>query len=609
MCGIVGYIGKNQALPFLLSGLEKLEYRGYDSSGVAFCNESKIKVIKKQGRLQVIKDIIDKNPEISSHIGIGHTRWATHGRPSDVNAHPHISKSGKIAVVHNGIIENYIKLATELKRQGYEFKSETDTEVFAQFLDSLYNGNMFETILKAVNKLEGAFAFGVICSDEPNTLYAVKKDSPLIVGLGEHENYIASDIPAILSKTKTICRVPEKTISVLKQDSFKLYDFSGNELPVETSEVNWDVKSASKNGFEHFMIKEIMEQPKVIDDTVLPRISSNKVKLDNIDLPAEYLNSVNKIMIVACGSAYHVGCAAKYFMEQLTKKPVETDLASEFRYRSPLVDEHTLVIVVSQSGETADSLAALREAKKRGAKVLAIVNVVGSAIAHEADYVVYTWAGPEIAVATTKAYTAQLAAMYLVSLYIAQQLDKITENELKKYINSIKLIPEKIQAILDNQHVIESIAEKYYKYEKIFFIGRTLDYAVCMEGSLKLKEISYIHSEAYASGELKHGTISLIDDNTLVVVLTTQENLFDKSISNIREVKSRGAKILSISTQTHADKINQISDNAIYIPECDDILSPLLSVIPMQMLSYHIAKLRGCDIDKPRNLAKSVTVE
>ncbi|MBR0423876.1 MAG: glutamine--fructose-6-phosphate transaminase (isomerizing) [Clostridia bacterium] len=610
MCGIVGYIGKSEkAIPFLLQGLEKLEYRGYDSSGIAILNQNEIKIIKKQGRLKVIKDILDGKKELHSHLVIGHKRWATHGNHSDVNAHPHLSKSGKISVVHNGIIENYINLKKDLTKKGYEFKSDTDTEVVAQLLDSLYNGDMFETIKKATQLLEGSFALGIICADYPDTLFAAKKDSPLIIGLGENENYIASDIPAVLSKTRKICRLKEKQIAVLKNSDINIFDFNGNKAKMEISEINWNVNAAEKNNYDHFMIKEIMEQPEVLNATISPRLKDYKIKLDNLNFNEEYLKNLNKISIVACGSAYHVGCVAKYFMEELIKKPVEVELASEFRYRSPIVDKNTLVIIISQSGETADSLAALREAKKLGARVLSVVNVVGSSIANESDDVLYTWAGPEIAVATTKAYSTQLSLMYLIALYISKTLGKITDDNYKDIIKNIESIPEKITAILKKSSSIEEIAKKYYQTEKIFFIGRTLDYAVCMEASLKLKEISYIHSEAYAAGELKHGTISLIDDKTLVIALATQDELFDKTISNIREVKSRGATILLVTTEDKMDKISEIADDVIYVPKISNILSPSLSVVPMQLLSYYVAKFRGCDIDKPRNLAKSVTVE
>lgn len=610
MCGIVGYIGKNEAVPFLLQGLEKLEYRGYDSSGIAVYADKKIKVAKKQGRLKILEDLLESEPKISSHLGIGHTRWATHGNPSDANAHPHLSFSGKIALIHNGIIENYMELKKKLISEGFDgFVSDTDTEVAVQLLDYFYKGDMFEAVKKLVNTIEGSFSLGIICADYPDTLFAAKKDSPLIVGVGEGENYIASDIPAVLSKTKNICRLKEKQIAVIKADNFELFDFDGNPVQKEITVVNWNVTAAEKNNYEHFMMKEIMEQPEVIKATVSPRIKGSEIHLDDVDFSEEYLKNLNKISIVACGSAYHVGCVAKYFIENLLKKPVEVDVASEFRYRSPIVNENTLTIVISQSGETADTLAALREAKSRGSRVLSIVNVVGSSIANESDDVLYTWAGPEIAVATTKAYSTQLSLLYLVALYMAKKLNTISENSYKTVLENIEKLPSQISSVLELQNKIENIAKKYYNTEKVFFIGRNLDYAVCMEGSLKLKEISYIHSEAYAAGELKHGTISLIDNDTLVVALATQDKLFDKTVSNIREVKSRGAKILSITSENNAEKISQISDDVIYVPNSCEMTAPSLAVVPLQLLSYHVAKLRGCDIDKPRNLAKSVTVE
>lgn len=609
MCGIVGYVGKNDAIPFLLRGLEKLEYRGYDSSGIAVYTDNKIKITKKQGRLKVLEDKIASEPKYSSHLGIGHTRWATHGNPSDINAHPQASSSGKIALVHNGIIENYMDLKDNLLKKGVKFVSDTDTEVIAQLLEDIYDGDMFSTLKKAVNIMQGSFSLGIICSDCPDTIFAAKKDSPLIVGIGEGENYIASDIPAVLSKTRKICRLKEKQIAVVKENQVDIFNFDGTPVEKVITEVNWSVGAAEKNNYEHFMMKEIMEQPEVIKATISPRLKSLEIQLDNIDLSEEYLSKLNKIFIVACGSAYHVGCIAKYFMEKMLRKPVEIDVASEFRYRSPIVDENTLTIVISQSGETADTLAALREAKSKSSGTLSIVNVVGSSIANESDDVLYTWAGPEIAVATTKAYSTQLSLMYLISLYMAKKLNTISDEEYKDTLENIEKLPEQISAILEEKDLIENISKKYYKTEKIFFIGRNLDYAVCMEGSLKLKEISYIHSEAYAAGELKHGTISLIDDDTLVIAVAAQDKLFDKTVSNIREVKSRGAKILAVTTKDKSEKISQVADDVIYIPNSCSTTLPSLSIIPLQLLSYHMAKLRGCSIDKPRNLAKSVTVE
>lgn len=609
MCGIVGYIGKKNAVPFLLQGLEKLEYRGYDSSGIAINKNNKIDIIKKQGRLKAIKDIIETKDNFSSNLGIGHTRWATHGSPSDANSHPHISSCGKISIVHNGIIENYIEIKESLIKKGFSFASDTDTEVIVQLISSLYEGDIFSAVKKTVKILEGSFALGIVCADNPDILIAVNKESPLIIGVGENENYIASDIPAVLSETRLICRMPEKQIAIITADDFILYDFDGNMTQKKFTTINWKVNAAEKNEYEHFMMKEIMEQPEVIEATISPRIKNKELIIDEITFSEEYLKNLNKICIVACGSAYHVGCVAKYIMEKFIGKVVEVDVASEFRYRSPIVDKNTLVIVISQSGETADSIAALREAKRRGARVLSIVNVVGSTIANESNDVLYTYAGPEIAVATTKAYSTQLILIYILSLYIGKTLNKIIDDDYNSFIEEIKEISKKIQNVLEQKDNISLIANKYYNYEKAFFIGRNLDYAVCMEGSLKLKEISYICSEAYAAGELKHGTISLVDENTLVVAVATQEWLFDKIISNIREVKSRGAKVLTITTDNYNDKFSKVSDDIITIPSTISAFMPSLSVIPLQLFSYYVAKLRGCDIDKPKNLAKSVTVE
>lgn len=609
MCGIVGYIGKDQATPFLLNGLEKLEYRGYDSAGIAVCNNSKISIQKQKGRLNNLREFLNKSPMPKGSLGIGHTRWATHGKPSNVNAHPHISGSGKIAIVHNGIIENYISLKNFLMKKGYSFYSETDTEVVAQLIDFMYNGNILETIFNVVSKLEGSYSIAVVCADEPDKLIAVKKNSPLIVGIGHGENYIASDIPALLSKTRDVIRMEEDQIALITCDKIQMYDTSGNKLDNNVTHITWDVNSAEKNGYDHFMIKEIMEQPQALRNTIFPRIVDNQIKLDNIDLPDNYLKNINKIFIVACGSAYHVGCVGKYVLEKLTGIPVEVDLASEFRYRSPIVNNKTLVIVVSQSGETADTLSALREAKRLDAKVLSIVNVIGSSIASESDYVLYTCAGPEIAVATTKAYSTQLVAIYLLALYMSQKLETITQSQFSQYISALCELPNQVENILSQSEEIKNIAKKFSNSDNVFFIGRTLDYAVCMEGSLKLKEISYVHSEAYAAGELKHGTISLIENNTLVISILTQDDLFDKAISNIREVKSRGATVLAITNQDKKSKIEQTADLSLFIPETCNLMTPSLSVIPLQLLSYYVALFRGCDIDKPRNLAKSVTVE
>lgn len=611
MCGIIGYIGSGEAVPFLLKGLEKMEYRGYDSSGVAIISENKIKIYKKCGRLKELEKVLQSEGKITSTVGIGHTRWATHGKPSDINSHPHISRSGKISVVHNGIIENYITLKNFLIKEGYKFISDTDTEVIAQLVDFYYNGNLLDAVKKAVSKLEGSYALGIICSDEPDKIVAVKKDSPLIIGIGENENYIASDVMALLLGTRKIYRLQENDIAVIKKDDITVYTPKEKHLDREADFefVDWNIEAASKGNYEHFMMKEIMEQPTVISKTVSSRIKNGEIYFDDIEISDEYLKKLSKIYIVACGSAANVGVVGKYIMEKLTKIPVEVELASEFRYMEPLVDESTLLIVISQSGETADSLAALREAKRLGAKVLSIVNVRGSSIANESDYVIYTAAGPEIAVATTKAYSCQLCIIYLLSLFIANRLSRINLDELPDYINKIACISDKIEEILNKKEEIEAIAKKYKDIKYAFFIGRNLDYAVCMEGSLKLKEVSYVHSEAYAAGELKHGPISLIENGTLVLALLTQDKLFDKMVSNLREVKARGAKIFAITTDIHKDEIAPIADSVFFIPDFSNELSPSLSVIPFQIFSYYSAVLRKCDIDKPRNLAKSVTVE
>ncbi|MDR1628326.1 MAG: glutamine--fructose-6-phosphate transaminase (isomerizing) [Oscillospiraceae bacterium] len=609
MCGIIGYVGSNDSVPFLLQGLQKLEYRGYDSAGVAICTDNGLNVIKKKGRLENLVQEIECLNLPKSNLGIGHTRWATHGSPGDENSHPQLSDSKNIAVVHNGIIENYIVLKEFLIKKGKKFTSDTDTEVIAQLIDYMYNGNIFSSVINAVNKLEGSFALGIICRSDPGKIIAVKKDSPLIIGCGENENYIASDIPAVLSKTNRVYRLKECEIAVITQESIKLYDFEGSGLDFSFETVDLDSSCAEKNGYEHFMLKEIMEQPDVIKKTVFPRIKENQVVFENFDLPKEYFEKLKKIYIVACGSAYHVGCSGKYVIEKLTGIPVEVDLASEFRYRSPIVDNNTLVITISQSGETADTLAALREAKKYNAKVLSIVNVAGSPIANESDYVFYTQAGPEIAVATTKAYSAQLCLIYLLALYLSKILAKIDEQGYINYLSDIILIPEKIKEIFEGIKNIRSLAQDFFRISDAFFIGRNLDYAACMEGSLKLKEISYVHSESYAAGELKHGTISLIEDNTLVIAVATQSSLIDKIVSNIREVKARGAKVIAITTHANFYKISEVSDHVIPIPKLSDIFMASLSVIPLQLFSYCLALLRECDIDKPRNLAKSVTVE
>ena len=612
MCGLVGYIGEKQAGPILLDGLSRLEYRGYDSAGIAILNDNKISIEKTRGRLSALADITDNGKSIEGSIGIGHTRWATHGEPSDINSHPHLSKSGKISVVHNGIIENYIPLKQKLISKGYEFVSETDTEVVAHLIDYYYKGDIIEAISKVIHRVEGSYALGVLCSDYPDSFAAVRKSSPLIVGVGSGENFIASDVTAIMKHTKDVYFIDDDEIVILKKDDIKIYNTDKEEIQKEKFTVDWDVSAAEKGGYEHFMFKEIMEQPKAIIDTIHPkvhdRIKDGKVVLDEIDLSPEDIRKFSKIHIVACGSAYHVGVVGKYVIEKLARIPTEVDVASEFRYRDPIIDENTLVIVISQSGETADTLAALKKAKELGAKTLAIVNVVGSAISNEADYVLYTWAGPEIAVATTKAYSTQLTVIYMIALYFADALGRISDDEYSAIIKELELLPEKIEKILEFKDDIQYFASKFYSSHSIFFIGRNLDYAVALEGSLKLKEISYIHSEAYAAGELKHGTISLIEKGTLVVAIATGSSLFDKTVSNIKEVKARGAVTLGITTDDR-EHFSEAADCIITIPQTHEILLPSLTVIPLQLFGYYVASLKGCDIDKPRNLAKSVTVE
>ena len=608
MCGIVGYIGNEQAAPVLLDGLARLEYRGYDSAGVAVYDGKEIEVVKSKGKLAVLSDMIHGGKDIKGTVGIGHTRWATHGAPSDTNAHPHLSQSGRFAVVHNGIIENYLELKQRLMSKGIEFLSETDTEVIAHMVEYYYKGDIFDTMVKVLNRVEGSYALGVISVDNPDEIVAVRKDSPLIVGTSENGNFIASDVPAILNKTRDVYYLEEKEIVFLRRDGVEIYNFDREPVQKELTHIDWDADAAEKGGYEHFMIKEIMEQPKAIANTVESRIKHGRIVLDNITLTAEQIKSFDKIYIIACGSAYHAGMVGKYVLEQLTRKPVEIDLASEFRYRSPIVTDKTLVIAVSQSGETADTLAAMNEAKRLGARTLSIVNVVGSAIAKQSDDVIYTLAGPEIAVATTKAYSCQLAVFYLLALYIAQETKIIDCDKLNDMINELLLIPEKVQSILDKKEDIQYFASRHFADKDIFFIGRNLDYAVCLEGSLKLKEISYIHSEAYAAGELKHGTISLIEDGTLVVAVATIDRLFEKTMSNVVEVITRGATVLGVTKETKtimADTCNFI----FYVPESIDIFMPSLSVIPLQLFGYYVASMKGCDIDKPRNLAKSVTVE
>ncbi len=612
MCGIIGFVGREQAAPILLDGLARMEYRGYDSAGIAVRSDTRgLQVKKTKGRLQVLADLTHGGADLEGTLGIGHTRWATHGEPNDINAHPHISENGSIALVHNGIIENYLEIKEHLQKLGVTFTSDTDSEVVAQLLEFHYNEchNMLEAVGRVLRRIEGSYAFGIICSDYPNALIAARKDSPLILGFGENGNFIASDVTAVIKYTRDVVYMDDGEIAVVTSDSVDVFD--DELIPVEKQHalVDWDVSAAEKGGYAHFMFKEIMEQPEAIRKTVSPRIREGRVVLDDVKLTAEYVKSISRIFIIACGSSYHVGMVSKYNWERLLRRPVQVDLASEFRYSDPLVDENTLVIVISQSGETLDTMAAMREAKRRGARTLAVVNVVGSSVAREADDVLYTWAGPEIAVATTKAYSTQLVLMDLVGLYLADLLGTVEREEYDTILAELQRLPEKMERFLEHFEDVQYFASRYFNHSSIFFIGRNLDYAMGLEGSLKLKEISYIHSEAYASGELKHGTISLIEPGTLVVALGTYAPLFDKAMSNVVEVKARGAEVLAVTTETFREKMEKTADSTIVIPDTHVILQPSLGVVPLQLFAYYVALQRGCDIDKPRNLAKSVTVE
>ena len=612
MCGIIGFSGREQAAPILLDGLERMEYRGYDSAGIAVRSESRgLQVKKAKGRLQALRELTCDGAELEGTLGIGHTRWATHGEPNDINAHPHVSENGQIALVHNGIIENYLEIKEQLQRHGVTFTSDTDSEVVAQLLEFHYNecGNMLEAVGRVLRRIEGSYAFGIICSDFPNALIAARKDSPLILGYGENGNFIASDVTAVIKYTRDVVYMEDGEIAVVTPETIDVFDSEMNPLDKQHSQVDWDVSAAEKGGYAHFMFKEIMEQPEAIAKTVSPRIRDGRVVLDDVTLTAEYVRDISRIFIIACGSSYHVGMVSKYNWERLLRRPVQVELASEFRYSDPLVDAHTLVIVISQSGETLDTMAAMREAKRRGARTLAVVNVVGSSIAREADDVLYTWAGPEIAVATTKAYSTQLALMDLIGLYLAELLGSVEPAEYDAILAEMQCLPEKMSRFLEHFEDVQYFASRYFNHNSIFFIGRNLDYAMGLEGSLKLKEISYIHSEAYASGELKHGTISLIEPGTLVVALGTYAALFDKAMSNVVEVKARGAEVLAVTTERFREKMEKTADATIVVPDTHPILQPSLGVVPLQLFAYYVALQKGCDIDKPRNLAKSVTVE
>ena len=608
MCGIVGYVGKKNAQEVILQGLEKLEYRGYDSAGIAIVEDGVIKSEKFKGRLAVLNDFLEANP-IKGSLGIGHTRWATHGAPSDENSHPHLSADNTIAVVHNGIIENYVSLKEDLIAKGYKFKSQTDTEVIVHLLDSLYEGNLLEAVNKLTSIIRGAYAIGVVCSKSPNEMVAVRNESPLIVGLGQDENFIASDIPALLKYTRDVCILENGETVHLTPEKVTIYSPDKKEVKRDKFTVDWDVESASKGGYDHFMLKEIHEQPTAIKDTLLRRLDENgKIKLDDIKLTKEDLEKISKVYIVACGTAYNAGLVGRYAIEKFAQIPVEPDIASEFRYREPFIDQNTLLIVISQSGETLDTLAAIREAKRKGARILSVTNVVGSSVARESDDVFYTWAGPEIAVASTKAYTTQMTALYMIALDLALTKGTITEEFYFDMIEKMKELPAKVEKILENYEDIKQVAKEIKDKHSAFYLGRGLDYQTAMEGALKLKEISYIHTEAFAAGELKHGTIALIEEGTPVIAIASQERLYEKMLSNIQEVKARGAYVIAIANENRKE-IEAQADRVIYVPEVDDILAPVLTAVPTQLIAYYTSLIKGNDVDKPRNLAKSVTVE
>ena len=614
MCGIVGFIGKEQAAPILLDGLAHLEYRGYDSAGVAVISaQGKLQVEKAVGRLKVLSEQIHGGADLEGCIGLGHTRWATHGAPNIVNSHPHVSENGKFAVIHNGIIENYVEIKEFLIGQGITFKSETDTEVVAQLLEFYYNEchDFLEVVGRVLRRIEGAYALGMLCADCPDRIIAARKDAPLLLGYGNGCNFLASDVTAIIKHTRDVAYMEDGEVAVLTCDGIEVYDALEQKVEKKHFTIDWEVSAAEKGGYQHFMLKEIMEQPEALRRAISPRVKEGKVVFDDLKLPVEKMREFTRIFIVACGSSYHVGMIGKYNLEHLLRRNVEVVLASEFRYSDPIVDDKSLVIVISQSGETLDTMAALREAKKRGGYILSIVNVVGSSIARESDDVLYTWAGPEIAVATTKAYSTQLAVLDMIGLAFGEALGTVKKEEYDEAVAELQKLPEKMEQFLASEscEAIPKYASQYFNHNSVFFIGRNLDYALGLEGSLKLKEISYIHSEAYASGELKHGTISLIEDGTLVIALGTYAPLFDKAMSNVVEVKARGADVLALATESHRGEMAKTVENVITIPDTAQMLLPSLGVVPLQLLAYYIALQRGCDIDKPRNLAKSVTVE
>ncbi len=608
MCGIVGFTGTQDAGPLLLDGLKRLEYRGYDSAGIAVQSGGTIRAAKASGHLQNLCEKTHDGADLPGTCGIGHTRWATHGAPTVTNAHPHLSDDGVFAVVHNGIIENYAELREELIGRGFVFHSETDTEVVVHLLDSYYKGDLKSAVMKTVSRLSGSYALGVVCADHPGELIAVKSASPLILGVGVGENFFASDVTALVSHTRNVIYLEDGEFASLTPDRITVFDCTGKEIEKKVSRVVWDVEAAEKGGYEHFMLKEIMEQPRALKAAVEPRVRDGEIVLDGVELTAEQLKGIRRVVITACGSAYHAGCVGRYIMEELCRIPVEAEVASELRYRNPLIGEDTLVIVISQSGETADTIAALKECKERGARTLAVVNVVGSTVAKLADDVLYTWAGPEIAVATTKGYTTQVAVLSLLSVYMARKLERIGDDRYRELVSGIRSLPERCQRSIDLNTHVAYLAKRYHNNSSLFFIGRNLDYAACLEASLKLKEISYIHSEAYAAGELKHGTIALIEEGRLVVALCCYEALFDKLASNIKEVKARGAKVMAV-VQEGNRRIFAEADDVLFAPVVDPLLIAITEIVPLQLFAYYVAKENGCDIDKPKNLAKSVTVE
>lgn len=609
MCGIVAYLGPRDAVSVLIDGLKRLEYRGYDSAGVAFLNEGSLKVLKKEGRIAALEEQLNSH-KWNSRIGIGHTRWATHGRPSDVNAHPHLDCSGKFAVVHNGIIENYGELKASLEKRGHHFVSETDTEVLAHLVEEAYQGDLCAAVRSVLRQVRGSYALAVLSEHEPGKIVAARKDSPLVLGVGKGEFFLASDIPALLPYTREVCLLGDGEVAEISGDGFRVLNGDGVFLTRKTFHVDWDQEAAERGGYPHFMLKEICEQPRALRETLGGRLTPDgaRISFEKLGLRPEVLKSFQRIFIVACGTAYHAGLVGKYVLEKLARIPVEVDLASEFRYRNPILDQQTLVLVISQSGETADTLAALREARHRGCQVLAVTNVVGSSVAREADHVIYTWAGPEIAVASTKAYTTQLLVLYMIGLLFAEARETIEPEEAAAIVAHLKVLPEKVEMILEERELIRELADRYSCCKDVFFIGRGLDYAVALEGALKLKEISYIHAEAYAAGELKHGTLALIEKGVPVVALATQEELLEKMVSNIKEVKAREGVIISVCCGEKRE-VEEASDHLIRIPDVPSFVTPILSVGPLQLLAYYMAAARGCDIDKPRNLAKSVTVE